>query len=59
MKKQKYHDMNWSVNFEIVIDSCEASWDDLDEAAQEYILEQIREGYISGTTSGVSLAKEM
>lgn len=57
MSVTKEFDMNWSVKFEITLDGCDASFFDLDEAAQEYLCEQIREGYFHGTTGGVKLRR--
>ena len=49
------HDMNWSVKFEITLDGFDACFFDLDDAAQEYLCEQIKQGYLHGTTGGVQL----
>ena len=55
MNKDKEYDMNWSVQFEITLDGMEVSFFDLDEATQEYLVEQIRDGYTHGTTGGARL----
>ena len=49
------YDMNWSVRFEITINGSQASFFDLDDEAQEYLCEQIKQGYLHGTTGGVQL----
>lgn len=49
------YDMNWSVKFEITIDGSQASFFDLDDEAQEYLCEQIKNGFMHGTTGGVRL----
>ena len=55
MNKDKEYDMNWSVQFEITLDGMQVSFFDLDEATQEYLVEQIRDGYMYGTTGGARL----
>ena len=55
MNKDKEYDMNWSVHFEITLDGMQASFFDLDEATQEYLVEQISNGYMHGTTGGAGL----
>jgi len=55
MNKAKEYDMNWSVQFEITLDGMQVAFFDLDAATQAYIIEQIRNGYIHGTTGGARL----
>ena len=55
MNKDKEYDMNWSVQFEITLDGTQVSFFDLDEATQEYLVEQIRNGSMHGTTGGARL----
>lgn len=55
MNKDKEYDMNWSVQFEITLDGMQVSFFDLDEATQEYLVEQIRNGCMHGTTGGARL----
>ena len=55
MGRDKEYDMNWFVKFEITLDGMQASFFDLDEATQEYLVEQIRSGCMHGTTGGARL----
>ena len=55
MNKDKEYDMNWSVQFEITLDGMQVSFFDLDEATQEYLVEQVRNGSMHGTTGGTRL----
>ena len=55
MNKDKEYDMNWSVQLEITLDGTPVSFFDLDESTQEYLVEQIRNGSMYGTTGGARL----
>ncbi len=55
MSKDKEYDMNWSVQFEITLDGMQVSFFDLDEATQEYLVEQIGNGCMHGTTGGARM----
>ena len=55
MNSEKEYDMNWSVQFEITLDGMQVSFFDLDEATQEYLVEQVRNGCMYGTTGGARL----
>lgn len=55
MNKDKEYDMNWSVQFEITLDGIQASFFDLDDETQAYLVDQIRNGSMHGTTGGARL----
>ena len=55
MSSEKEYDMNGSVQFEITLDGMQVSFFYLDEATQEYLVEQIRDGCMYGTTGGARL----
>lgn len=44
-------DVSWYIQLEITLDSEEARWEDLDEATQEHILNEVKEGNFSGLLS--------
>ena len=44
-----YKDINWAVNFEITLNGKTVKFEDLSESAKDFILEQIKEDYYSGT----------
>lgn len=41
-------DVSWYVKIEITLDGEDARWEDLDEATQEQILNEVKEGNFSG-----------
>lgn len=51
-------DMNWSVEFDVTLDGESVDWFELSESTQSYILEQIANGSVSGTTGGAELVYE-
>lgn len=55
MNRDKEYDMNWSVQFEITLDGMQVSFFDLDDATQVYLVEQIMNGSMHGTTGGARL----
>ena len=55
MSSEKEYDMNWSVQFDITLDGMQVSFFDLDEATQEYLVEQIKNGSMHGTNGGARL----
>ena len=41
-------DVSWYANFTILIDGEDARWEDLDEASQEHILNEVKDGNCCG-----------
>lgn len=46
---EEVRDVNWDVTFNVTVNGKEVSFDELNDAEKEHILNSIREDYYSGT----------